>query len=257
VLSFIKYGSGPVVWLAFHGIGQDGTCFAPFGERLAHTHTIFSVNLPFHGPADPASNVPDQWPANITKTDWQRLIANFLAQHHIERFSVAGFSMGGRFALITADAFADRMDELCLLAPDGITEDFWFRLATNTAPGRVVLRFFIDHVRWFQRIGQVLVALKLLSPSLLRFAEATMQTPAQRQQIYRAWTGFRSLRVDVPALAQRLTEQPVQTYLILAQFDAVLPRAYTLPLEQAMPQCQVRILPTGHASLVRRAANDY
>jgi pimeloyl-ACP methyl ester carboxylesterase len=255
-----------VVWLAFHGIGQDATCFAPFGERLAQTHTIYSMNLPFHGPTDSGSNVPglaesvdapEPWPANITKSYWQRLMADFVAQQSIGRFSVAGFSMGGRFALVTAEAFADRTDELILLAPDGITEDAWFRLATSTTPGRAALRFLLNHVGFFNKVGKGLVAMKLLNPALLRFAEATMQTPAQRTQIYASWTAFRTLTVDVPTLAQVLTKQGVKTTLYLGQFDAVLPRAHTRPLERAMPHCQVRVLPTGHTSLVKRAAANW
>lgn len=240
------------MWLAFHGIGQDASAFAPFGDQLAgrrmdDTHTLYSLNLPYHGPAA-------DWPLEITKTYWQRLLTDFLATHQIDRFSVIGFSMGGRFALVTAELFADRLDGLMLLAPDGVTEDPWFRLGTSTAPGRALLRFVLNHTPVFHRLGQGLVGLKLLNPALLRFAEATMRTPGQRTQLYRSWVGFRTLTVDVPELARTLTAQGVATYLILGQFDAVLSRAHMQPLLRVMPACRLLVLPTGHNSLVRRAA---
>lgn len=253
-LHYIKYGTGPTIWLALHGIGQDASCFAPFGERLAQTQTIYSLNLPFHGPD--ADGLDAEWPVTITKPYWQRLLADFLSTHQIDRFSVAGFSMGGRFALVTAELFTDRIDQLILLAPDGVTDDPWFRTATSTRAGQAVLRFMLNHTGFFHQVGTGLVRLKLLKPGLLRFAEATLKTPAQRTQIYRSWTAFHPLTIDVPALAQRLRTQQVAVCLILGKFDAVLPAAYTQPLLRALPECRLVVLPTGHTSLVRRAADE-
>ncbi|MBO0931037.1 alpha/beta fold hydrolase [Fibrella aquatilis] len=247
--SFVKYGSGPVIWLAFHGIGQDAAAMAPLGERLSKTHTVYSIDLPYHG-QDNQTN----WPANITKTYWQSLVAHFLTKHGIDRFSVVGFSMGGRFALITASLFAPQLDELILIAPDGITEDPWFRLATNTAPGRWLLRFFLNNTRLFTRLGHGLVRLGLLSAGLMRFVEATMQTPEQRAQIGQAWVGFRHLTTDIPALAKQLRANKVHVWLFLGQFDAVLPLGHTRPLLRALPETTEIILPSGHTSLVRRVA---
>lgn len=256
-LTYSQYGTGPTVWLALHGIGQDASCFAPFGEQLNQTHTIYSLNLPFHGPESPDAEWPDaEWPATITKPYWQRLLADFLSAHQIDRFSVAGFSMGGRFALVTAELFTDRIDQLILLAPDGVTDDPWFRIATSTWAGQAVLRFMLSHTSFFHRVGTGLVTVNLLKPGLLRFAEATLKTPAQRTQIYRSWTAFHPLTIDVPALAQRLRTQQVAVWLILGKFDAVLPAAHTQPLLRALPECRLIVLPTGHTSLVKRAADE-
>ncbi|RYF70241.1 MAG: alpha/beta hydrolase, partial [Cytophagaceae bacterium] len=87
MLTYIKYGSGPIVWLAFHGIGQDSRCFEPFAGQLTQTHTIYSIDLPFHGESRTAN-----WPAVITSSYWQSLLDTFLTTHAIDRFSVVGFS---------------------------------------------------------------------------------------------------------------------------------------------------------------------
>lgn len=258
-LSYIKYGSGPTVWLALHGIGQDASAFAPFGEKLAQTHTLYSLNLPFHGPdiltyTHTNHRQDAKWPLTITKPYWQRLLTDFLVQHGINRFSVAGFSMGGRFALVTAELFAERLEQLIVLAPDGVTENAWFRLATGTAPGRAALRFMLGRTGFFHEVGEGLVRLKLLHPGLLRFAEATMKAPAQRRQLYRSWTAFRTMQVDLTHLARQLEQHAVKTYLILGKYDAVLPASHTEPLLLAVPQCEVIVLPTGHTSLIRKAA---
>jgi pimeloyl-ACP methyl ester carboxylesterase len=251
VLTFVKYGSGPINWLAFHGIGQDSSCFEPFAEPLAPTHTIYSIELPFHGQSRYAN-----WPPVITSAYWQSLITTFTAEHGIDRFSVVGFSIGGRFALITAQAFAPRIDEVLLLAPDGITEDPWFNLATSTKAGRLLLRFFLANTRLFLALGRGLVRLGLLNAALLRFVEATMQTSDQRDQIYRSWTGFRTLTTNISSFAKSMADHGVQIRLFLGQYDAVLPRQHTRLLERVLStrELTVTVLPTGHTSLVRRVA---
>lgn len=251
MLSHICYGTGPIIWLAFHGIGQDAAAMAPFGEQRAQTHTIYSIDLPFHG-----QDRQLQRPVAITKAYWQSLVTDFLVEHHIDRFSVVGFSMGGRFALVTANEFVTQLDELILLAPDGVTEDPWFRLATSTWPGRGLLRFFLKNVTLFTALGRALVRVGLLNAALLRFVEATMQTPEQREQIRKSWFGFRHLTLDIPALAKQLRAQKVPVWLYLGQFDAVLPLANTRPLLRAYPETHEVMLPCGHTSLVKRVSGE-
>ena len=46
-------------------------------------------------------------------------IREFLRKENISRFDVAGFSMGGRFALATLEAFPEKIGNVFLIAPDG------------------------------------------------------------------------------------------------------------------------------------------
>lgn len=162
--------------------------------------------------------------------------------------------MGGRFALVTAQEFAARIDEVLLLAPDGVTQDPWFELGTSSRLGRVLLRFFLTNTRFFMSLGHGLVRLGVLDAALLRFVEATMKTPDQRDQIYRSWTGFRTLTNDMTNFAKAMTNYNVRVRLFLGQYDAVLPRKQTRPLEEALPDCEVVVIATGHTSLVRRVS---
>ncbi len=250
MLTGTTYGTGPVIWLAFHGIGQESSCFLPFGEHLPATHTLYSLDLPFHGPYE----ANDGWPPVITPTYWQTVIADFLAEKKIDRFSVVGFSMGGRFALLTAQAFASRVDELWLLAPDGITPNPWYVLATGTGAGRWLLRNLLAHTALLLGLGRALVQVRLLPVGLLRFTEATLKTPDQRQQLYRAWVGFRRLMVPMPVFVRAIQQHQVRVGVYLGAYDVVLTRSATRPLEKLLPTCRLTILPTGHTSLVRRVS---
>ncbi len=247
MLHLTRFGSGPRALLAFHGIGQDGSCFVSFAESSISTdYTVYAVHLPFHGQTG--------WPFDatlpITKADWKTLIGRILQDNNIERFTVAGFSMGGKFALVTAELFPDRVDELWLLAPDGITVSPWYWLATHTAAGRWLYRLFVVRIRLLTRVGKPLVRLGLIDRSLLRFAESTLATREQRLRVYRSWVTFRHINPALNALTESLNRHNIKTRIFLGAFDRVLPARYVLPLTDRLHRYELTLLKTGHNRLV-------
>ena len=247
MLHLTRFGNGPRTLLAFHGIGQDGSCFASFTESsVSDEYTIYALDLPFHGQT--------VWPFEatmpITKTDWKTLITKILQENNIERFTVAGFSMGGKFALVTAELFPDLVDELWLLAPDGITVSPWYWLATHTAAGRWVYRLFVVRIRLLSRVGKPLVQLGLIDRSLLRFAESTLATREQRLRVYWSWVTFRRINPTLTALTDTLNRHHIKTRIFLGAFDRVLPARYVLPLTDRLHRYELTVLKTGHNRLV-------
>lgn len=247
MLHLTCFGSGPRALLAFHGIGQDGSCFASFAElSISDEYTVYAVDLPFHGQTP--------WPFDatqpISKANWKSMIIRLLQENSIERFSVAGFSMGGKFALVTAELFPNRIDELWLLAPDGITVSPWYWLATHTAAGRWLYRLFVVRIRLLSRIGKPLVWLKLIDRSLLRFAESTLATREARLRVYRSWVTFRHIIPALTVLADSVNHHNVTTRIFLGAFDRVLPARYILPLTDRLHRYELAVLKTGHSRLV-------
>ncbi|MBC7893637.1 MAG: alpha/beta hydrolase, partial [Sphingobacteriaceae bacterium] len=112
-LRYRSFGSGPRTLLAFHGMGQSGAAFSSLGTVLGDTFTTYAFDLFFHGESS-GLNEP------LSKPFWAELLRRFLAEKKVERFSVAGFSLGGRLALATLETLYDRIDEVILVAPDGL-----------------------------------------------------------------------------------------------------------------------------------------
>jgi len=249
MLPYTQLATGPRVLLAFHGIGQDATCFQPLARALDGQFTVYAFDLFFHG-----RNTGVLPEGVLTKTHWQQLVRAFLTEKAIQTFSVAGFSMGGKFALATAESFADRLDELWLLAPDGITVSPYYTLATRTAAGRRLFGYFLDHMPLFHRVGQLLSRLHLVDRSALRFAESTLATPEQRRRVYLSWVGFRELKTDVGALAVLLNKETVRTRFFMGYFDRVLPLSFLTPLTRHLHHYEVTVLKTGHHRLIEKVA---
>ncbi|KAB7732131.1 alpha/beta fold hydrolase [Rudanella paleaurantiibacter] len=253
-LHYHQWGHGSRVLLCFHGIGQDGRVFAPFGDSLASFFTIYSFDLFYHGQSSGINGSVYADHEALTPDRWAQLLDAFLTEHQIDQVSVAGFSMGGVFALATAERFAHRMERLWLLAPDGISTNGWYAFATGSGLGRMLFRYFLNHLHLLRSLSDTLVRLGWLDRSLVRFAQSTLATPAQRERVYRSWIGFRPLRPHLDTLAGVLNQSAMRVTMYLGEYDRVLPKTAVEPLLRRVPAAEVIVLPVGHNRLLEAIA---
>lgn len=247
-MAYQKIGNGPAILLAFHGFGQTKEIFKPLNTSLGAQFTIFAIDLFFHGNSQYVGH------QLLKKQDWQRFIAAFLEEQHIGRFSLMGFSLGGRFSLAIVESFADRLDQLILLAPDGITRSPWYRLATGSVVGRGLFRYVLRHLSMLNVFGHTLTRLGLLNKTAMRFAEISLGTPEQRKLVYQSWTQFRLITPNLTTLSKLLNENPVQVRFFTGAFDRIVPGSYILPLTKRLRHYELTVLKTGHNHLIELAS---
>ncbi|GAB4019523.1 alpha/beta fold hydrolase [Spirosoma koreense] len=249
-IAYRKFGQGSAVLLAFHGFGQTGQAYSCLEKYLGERFTVFAIDLFFHGNSQYAGVRP------LAKMDWERLIRTFLETQHVDRFALVGFSLGGRFALATAEGFADRLDQLWLIAPDGITRNVWYELATGSALGRQLFRYVLRHLPILYALGYFLARLGLLNRTILRFIDVSLSTPDQRQRVYQSWTQFRCIRPDLNHISRVLNNSGLTVHLFTGAFDRIVPGAYVLPLVNRLKRYKLTILQTGHNRLIELTAQQ-
>lgn len=249
-LAYRTFGSGRAVLLAFHGFGQSSQSYEPVGQLIGDQFTVLAIDHFHHG----ISQYGDG--QLLTKTSWQRLIGAFLKAQNINRFSLMGFSLGGRFALATVEAFADRLDQLILIAPDGITRSLWYRLATGSGVGRWLFRFVLRHLSMFNWIGHSLTRIRLLNRTAMRFAEISLGTPEQRRLVYQTWTQFRFITPDLETVSARLNHESIRVRFFTGAFDRIVPGHYVLPLTKRLQRYELTVLKTGHNHLIEMTAGQ-
>ncbi|MCE6989051.1 alpha/beta hydrolase [Dyadobacter sp. CY323] len=247
-LHYHKLGRGPNILLAFHGVGQNGeSCFLPFAETLGEHYTIYAFDLFFHG-KDKNADLD-----LITKSFWKEIIQNFIDQNSISRFDIAGFSMGGRFALATLEAFAEKIENLFLIAPDGISEHPVYSIACRFHPGRQLFKWSMERPEIFFKAADAFNSIGLLNTSLVRFTKHVLNTPEKRQTVYKSWLAFRQLRFDMKSIHSQVKSHNVRIYLITGKFDKLLTSKSVKPLADLLPENQNIILKSGHTQLVAQA----
>lgn len=249
-ITYRKFGHGPAVLLAFHGFGQTGRTYLPIEKQLGSQFTVFAIDLFFHGNSHYAGN------QLLAKTDWQRLIHSFLEQQHIERFSLMGFSLGGRFALATAEGLGDRLDQLLLIAPDGITYNFWYKVATKSGWGRSLFRYVMRHLSVLNGLCHAMTRLGLLNRTIMRFTEISLNTSEQRERVYQSWTQYRRIHPDLTSITNVLNTYPIRVHFFTGAFDRIVPGGYILPLTKNLMKYELTVLKTGHNRLIELAAEQ-
>lgn len=243
-------GTGHHALLLFHGFGQDHRAFQSLASNIPEDYTLYFFDLFFHG--ESTWGYGEQ---PLTPSFWHELFAAFLEQHAIGRFSLAGFSIGARFALASFTCCPDRVDNLLLLAPDGIGNRFWYWLATYPWLTRKFFKSMILHPGRFRSVAFALREVGLLNKRLLRFAESQMNTAERRERVYYSWVVFRKLNWSARYLAARFREYQTRVIIGLGAQDVVIGPRQIRQLTHQLPSITVINIPGGHHQLIQHATD--
>jgi pimeloyl-ACP methyl ester carboxylesterase len=247
-LSFQQRGHGPCPLLLFHGFGQTHAAFIPLADALAETHTCYLFDLYFHG--DSVWHLDEQ---PLDKVMLQAVLSDFLVEQQIDKFAVGGFSLGGKFALAMVEAFPDRIQDLYLIAPDGIKTSLWYSLATYPVPLRKLFKSMIKKPGLFLSLANFCNRIGVVDRGLIRFASSQMATEEQRRRVYYSWTVFRHLNFDLKKIAALINDNQMNVVVVVGEFDKVIRAKNMNRLMKYLAHQKLIVLSTGHNGLLKSA----
>jgi pimeloyl-ACP methyl ester carboxylesterase len=241
---YLVFGNGPELLLAFHGFDNNADDFRLFEPLLGQQYTIVAVNLFYHGRSY-AEGAPDQ--LQFRREDLQALITQLLERFPHARFSLLGFSLGGRICLELVSLFAGRVDRLILLAPDGLVISPWYVFVTRTIAGRWLFRRVLRRPQRFLRLGGWLRTLGLVGEKQYKFALSYFGSGPQRELVFKVWMIFRYLLPRKAALSAALKQHPVRTDLFFGRRDSIIRPSFGIIYQKKVDaQANIHILETGH-----------
>ncbi len=251
LLHYRQYGKGTNTLLCFHGYGQDHEVYRELEELYGNKYTIYSFDLFYHG-----QSFWHNKKQPIEKADWAYLMEQFFIVQKIGRFSLVGYSMGSRFALATFDAYAERVDQLILLAPDGVKRRFLYWLMTSFPITRHLLRIVVTNPKPYLSLMQFLLFFKLINRGVTKFSETQMKTRAARRRVYYSWVMFRKLFITPNATAEKIKKHNVTLKIYMGEFDKVISVSQVQPLLNVFPK-SLRTIPVGHTNLLKAWIQTY
>lgn len=255
-LHYHQLGDGPKSLIAFHGVGQTGEdCYRYFSAVLSRKYTIYAIDLNLFGVEGSVPNTPDGATTLITKSCWETMLSDFLERQNINHFDLAGFSMGGRFALATLEKFHDRVGKVFLMAPDGVKDHVLYAAATRFAFSRKLLRGLLNRPERLLSIAQIFQKLGFVSRSQVRFAARVLQSPERADAVYYSWVAFRALRFDIPELYKKAQKSHTQVWLFMGQYDEMIKVSDVDALSALLPPNHLVEFDCGHNSVVARTAD--
>lgn len=245
-IAFTKFGEGSACLLAFHGFGEAGSSFLQVSPALEKKFTVYAMDLPYHGSTEWKESHP------FSKKDLAIIIRSLLEQQAITRFSVMGFSMGGKCAMALCKAFPERIDRLFLLASDGIRTRKVYNIAVYPAWGRHLFKSIVDRPEWFFSFIRIMNRMHLLSPWLLKFTVNHMDTREKRQRLYDTWVSMADFQINIPLLQEALNKAHISVCLIFGRRDEVIPPGVAYMLAKGLNHADVVIIERGHYFLDQR-----
>lgn len=246
----VRHQPGKPWMVFFHGFGQDYKAFEPLYAEAGKTHSLLAPDLFFHG--ESGLDNPEE---PLQPAEWLAILDELWNRFGPGRAHWVAYSMGAKLALAAYQERPGYAASVTLLAPDGIDLNPWYRAATQTGAGRLVLRFFLRVYPALGLLVLVLKAFRLIKPGLLLFAETSLRSPGARDQVRRVWLGFRLLWPREDCWLKNLKEQPVPFTIFLGKKDSVMPPSRFAPYRRRWP-ANIRWveLSSGHARLTQRAA---
>jgi len=220
-ISYYRYGSGKDIAICFHGYGEDGQLYGFFEKYAGSDYTFYAIDLPFHGKTE--------WNEGLSfaATDLQQIVYEIVEHNNVKtsaqaRFTVLGFSLGGRLALSLYQAQPQTIEKIILLAPDGLKVNFWYWLATRTSMGNKLFAFSMKNPGWFFGFLKGVNKLKLVNASVFKFVNYYIGDKEARMQLYQRWMCLRNLKPDQKLIKNYIRQYKTKARLIYGKYDRII-----------------------------------
>ncbi len=258
---FSVFGEGKKPLLAFHGFGETAEGFQVLNESLGNQYTIYAMDFPFHGKTE--------WKEKdyFTRNDFQIVLEELFslpspfgraqrARVGDEGLSLLGFSLGGKLAMSAIKILPGRVDELFLVAPDGIWTNRYYNLAVYPGWGRLLFKTIIRRPELFFLFIRIMRKSGNLSKFLYEFTFNHMDTRIKRQRLYDVWMSARDFQPDIDKVKQIIRDQKIKTHLFFGKYDQVIRQQAGEVFKEGLENCSLTLIDAGHM-LINSSLNSH
>jgi len=236
-------------WMVFlHGFGQTFESFKEIYGTLDGNYSCLAFHLFFHGESSMEGKKP------LDPKDWIELVEKVFTQLGIEKAHWLGFSMGGKFTLLTLQHLPHLFSEITLLAPDGLVMNAWYRFATQRFLGRFLLLVLIKYLPLLRYLILVSNKFGLIKTSVARFTEHQLSTVAKRELVLNVWLRFRNIWPTETIWRQIIAERKIPLGIVMGKHDSIITMRKLEKKRRTIPEVQWVELTAGHSNLIERFA---
>ncbi|WP_194774506.1 alpha/beta fold hydrolase [Pararhodonellum marinum] len=244
-LAYKKYGNGQCVHLLFHGFGQSMKSMSEFLKLKRPGDSFYFFDIYFHGNSNWKNSK-----GKLDKNKWKSVIEALKEKEAFDQFHLIGYSMGGKFSLITFELYPEHVLSLTLMAPDGIRTGLWYSLATYPGIFNRLFKYIIFHPKiFFKWIGR-LKKMGLIEKSLEKFVQQQMATRTMRAQIYFTWNAFKPFQPDLKHIINEWNRLETPGRLFLGTYDQMVTTQNLSSFYQKIRPLKMVELPCGHNALI-------
>ncbi|MDB5003232.1 MAG: hypothetical protein JWQ34_1457 [Mucilaginibacter sp.] len=253
---FHEYGEGQKPMLAFHGYGMTGKQFHVLNQSILKDYHVYGFDHFFHGESKLDNWTEAQILAGMPKAIVREYVEEWFKQYGRQRFSVMAYSIGANLALILIENYADLIDEIILMAPDGLAVYKGFDILTNKGWGKYLFNK-VTKSKWLApTLLKNLRKVGFIDDSLYQIAYSEMDTEQKRLDVYYTLNLIKLLTPDVVSVAHLINKHKIKCRLIFGKHDQLFPKSAAMPFINLLADAKVHEVPFGHW-LVTPALDEY
>jgi len=247
ILAYKKIGEGENVVILFYGYAQNNAVFDALTAGLLESHTFYIVDLFFHGKSVWKSN------EKLNNFFWLSLFMKFIEQTKLKSFDLIGYSLGGKFALLTYEGMPTRVKSIYLIAPDGLYEDFWNTLFTSNKLMLRVLKFTLSKWSFFRLLPYISFKIGLISKNVYSFVLINLDTKAKREMLYNCWSVFKDIKLPLTDLSTQIRKHYTSVNIYLGKQDEIIKEKHLKWFCTKAKRVQLTVLEANHYSILNES----
>jgi pimeloyl-ACP methyl ester carboxylesterase len=245
-IHYHEYGTGSKPMLAFHGYGMTGRQFEVLQKSVLSRYRVYSFDHFFHGDTRLENWTEQQILTGMPRTMMHNYIEEWFKLHGRQRISLMGYSIGANMALVLLEDYAEWIDEVILMAPDGLSVYKGFNFLMNKTAGKFLFKT-VTKSNWLAPgVLKTLKKAKFIDESLYKIAYHEMDTPQKRQDVYYTLNLLKQLQPNVVKITGNINRHQVKCHLVFGQYDMLFPKNSALGFINRLTNPIIHELPMGH-----------
>ena len=205
--------------------------------------TIIAIDVPFHGRTEWKDEL-------IFKPEYlQQFLLQIRSSLNKEniKFSLLGFSMGGRIALHLTQLMPDKIERLVLLASDGLHYNFWRWMASDTLLGNKMVNYIMHNAEWVEWILDKAEKRNIIHSNLADFVRYYLDDDEHRLVFYHKYISMRKFKPSLGKLKRLIRKYSIPVRMMFGRFDRVIPYTGGEKFREGIKEfVSVKIIETGH-----------
>lgn len=249
-ISYAMGGQGKDIIIALHGYGENAENFSFLESHLQNDFSIIAIDFPFHGESI--------WNDDLifTAKNLYEIIYKLIPVD-TKQFYLLGYSMGGRVALQFLEQYPETIKRLILIAPDGLYNNFWHQLATQTIIGNRIFKFTMQYPAVLFFLINFFYSFRLINKSIYNFVNYYLGDAASRMLLYKRWTIMRKFHPDIALLKSIIHKDNILIKILFGKHDSVILTKRGLNFKTGIEKfVEIKEIDAGHQLLKEKYAED-
>jgi pimeloyl-ACP methyl ester carboxylesterase len=243
---FHEYGTGPKPMLAFHGYGMTGRQFNVLEKSILSKYHVYGFDHFFHGESTLTGWTEQQIITGMPRQMVRLYLEAWFNTYGRQRVSLMAYSIGAAIALLLLEEFPEWIDELILMAPDGIAPYKGFQFIQQHAVGKTLFKRATKSKWLAPSMLKGLKRLNVIDQSLYTIAYNEIDTPKKRQDVYYTLNLVKQLQPDVDKVITIINQNNIKCLFIYGKDDLLFPKSAAMPVLNRLPKAQIHEVPMGH-----------